>query len=253
MKGTTFQKPLEFKLRADGETWRQGDAIAGVLDVKNHGVEEVSLADIHVHLALGELKKVRQKSSDAFKIFLSAAFDPKRKLESNKEESLPWTFALDRNCPITDNIGSLFLLYGRGETMETLGHLQLPIQVSPIIEEYLKTIEIDFRFVRKTQKTRKGAGVEVKLAPPSSRGFAMVEQLALSMYFEGEKFHVQYEFGVRKVSATAASVDVTKGTRETEQSFDQDEFLLPSGRINHERFVKAIREALDLVEAKVSF
>ena len=36
MKGTFFQRPVEYNLWIDGESWRQGDTVSGELTVRNH-------------------------------------------------------------------------------------------------------------------------------------------------------------------------------------------------------------------------
>src|SRR4051812_18114787 len=124
MKGMSFQKPLEFRLQVEGETWNQGDSISGVLEVKNRGSESISLADMQVQLGHGRLKRVHEKMSGAFKILEKTGMDASATLAPNAEAKLQWKFPTDRNCPITDSMASLFLLYGKGEVVETLGQLQ---------------------------------------------------------------------------------------------------------------------------------
>lgn len=252
MKGTFFQKPLEFNLRIEGETWNQADAISGELIAKNHGAEPVALETLGVGLAHGELKKVRLKSPEAFDVLASQKFEGGQMLEPGKEARLSWKFETDRNCPISDSTKSLFIVYGQGDATEKLGQLQLTIRPYWIIQEFLSTVTTQFRFVVKTLKWSKGR-VEAKLAPPDSKAFAMLEHLTLSFRFEEETLDVKYVFQVKKLEATAANVDVKKDKREVEQSFAKHEYLTPSGRIGFERLEAAIREALQVVEAKVTF
>jgi hypothetical protein len=249
MKGTSFQKPLEFNLRVDGETWHQGDSVSGVLLVKNHGTEATSLQEIHLHLALGELKKVRAKSTDAFTVLNSKPIGTGEELLPQRELSFPWTFETDRNFPITDSTKSPFLLYGHGEGIEKLAQLQINVQPYWLIQEFLKILQTHFRFVVKSQKSNKGK-VEVKLVPPDSKKFAKLEQLTLQIKFEAESMAVQYIFQVKKIEASAASVNVKKQKEEAEQVFSPDQYLIPSGRLNHELLETAVQEALDLVESK---
>jgi len=68
MKGTIFQKPFEFNLRVEGESWAQGDPISGSLIIRNHSGEPVSLGDIRVLLGYADLRHVRAKSPEAFEI-----------------------------------------------------------------------------------------------------------------------------------------------------------------------------------------
>src|SRR4051794_33986369 len=112
MKGISFQKPLEFNVKVDGESWNQGDPVLGELLVKNHGSDAQSLAEVFVQLAYGELKRVRVRDPDAFELLGSTKFDLNGSLSPLEEKSFRWKFQTERNCPITDASGSLFLVYG---------------------------------------------------------------------------------------------------------------------------------------------
>jgi hypothetical protein len=254
VKGKSFQKPFELSLLVEGESWRQGDSIQGTLAIKNHSSEMVSLDEIQVQLVLGDLKKVKQKSEGAFK---SLGYPPvlaQGQLEPQQEVTFPWKFETDRNCPITDNSGSLFLLYGpgTGESFEKVGHLQLIVSPFAVIEDFMKDLETHFRFIRKSQKSGKKS-VEVKYLPPDSRAFASLDHLVLLFSFESEKLDVKYVFQVKKVEASAATIELKKQKREVSQSFTPDQYFLPSGRFNHERIEESIREALSSVESKVRY
>ncbi len=250
MKGTVFQRPLEFNLRVDGESWAQGDLIAGVLAVKNHGKEPVALNGIQVQLALGKLSKVRQKAADAFKIQEAAAMDPTGSLAAGGEASFEWKFQTDRNCPITDNLSSLFLLYGQGEATPQLGQLELPVQAYGLIQDYLKTLNIQFRFVLKGQKASHGR-VEAKFTPPASQAFALLDHVLVYFRFEGEALEVSYVFQVKKLEATVSSFEVQKKKKEFTQSLAPSQYRLSSGRVNHEGLELSIKEALGHVESKM--
>ncbi|MBC7691905.1 MAG: hypothetical protein H7222_09045 [Methylotenera sp.] len=252
MKGTIFQKPLEFKLNVEGESWRQGDGVQGTLLVKNHGSEAISLKDIHIHLAQGRLSKVRSKTEGAFKIQASAPIstpdDAEKFLAAGGELQLPWTFQTDRNCAITDVSTSLYILYGQGDAADKLGQIQLTFHPYPIIQEFLKTLTIDFRFVIKYQKFVKER-LEIKLEPPTAKAFNFLECLFLYFYIEGDVINVSYAFQVKKLDASAASVDITKQSKTFDQSLAPHEYLMPSGRVNYTFFEAAIREAMKVVGA----
>jgi hypothetical protein len=165
------------------------------------------------------------------------------KLDPRGEASLDWSFTLDRNCPITDNISSLFLLYGQGEATEKLGQLELTVQPFSLIQEFLKTFQIQYRFVLKGQRTSKDA-IEAKLAPPDSQAFATLDNIAVSFRFEGEILHVGYKFNVKKIEATAASVEVGKKQKALNQELGPELYKTSSGRVNHDKLEAAIKEAL---------
>lgn len=251
MKGTFFLKPLEFSLRVEGESWRQGEAIAGTLVAKNHGVQALP-SGFQVKLARGTLKKVHQKVPGAFYEILSTFSALTGEIAPQAELSHSWRFQTDRNCPITDNTESLFLLYGCESEPEKMGHLQVTIKPDPVIEEFLKAFQIEFRFVVKSFKSSK-RGVDVKLTPPDSRLFMMLDYAVLSFRFEGDALHVGYVFNLKDIQASSASVDVKKKKREFKQTFAPGEYRLSSGRFNHERLEAAAAEAVKQVEGKTLF
>ena len=250
MKGVSFQNPLEFNVSVEGEKWNQGDELSGMLTVKNRGTLSVSQGNIRLHLAWGELKKVRAKAPGAFKLLQTASLPTDVMLSPDREATLSWKFPTDPNCAITDSSGSLFLLYGQGSVPETLAQLQLPIHPHLLLQDFLKVLTTDFRFVIKTTKSGKDS-VEVKLAPPGSRGFAAVDFLSLSLRLSGETLAAEYVFHVKKIEASAATLAVKKLKRELAQSLTPDLYRLPSGRTNFEYLESMIRLAVDLVEAKI--
>lgn len=242
MKGAFFQKPYEFGLRIDGETWNQDDTVAGELTVKNQGGESLNKDAFKVCLVYGDLRKVRARAEGCFDVIASADLG----------ESGSWSFKLDRNSPITDSSSSLFIAYGSGNALEKVGQLQLIVHPDKIIQEYLAVLQTDFRFVIRTQKMSKGR-VEIKLVPPASKAFAMLEHLMLSFQFKGDALEAQYLFHTKKIEATAASVDMKKEKKQTTHSIPPEAYLLPSGRFNHEKVGTFIQEALNHVESKLGF
>ena len=235
MKGTSFQKPFEFNLLVDGETWRQGDVITGSLIGKNHADPAAALNGVQVVLAYGDLNQVRKKDPEAFEVISSVPVS---------SSGQTWKFQLDRNSPTTDKGGSLFLVYGLGETYSQMGQLQLAVQPYTLIEDFLEILKIQFRFVFKNQKFNKGF-VETKLSPPASKSYATVEQLLLSCRFEGESFEVRYSFAIQKVEAISGSAfDLKKLKRDFKKSYTPIQYKLLNGRINHEQMEAEIRRVL---------
>jgi len=245
MKGTFFQKPLEFRLLVEGESWNQGDPIAGSLSVMNHGAEEISHHEIAIFLACGELGKVRLKSPDAFRVIDVVP------MESNRK-NFNWKFPTDRNCPITDQFSSLFLLYGRGKDLPALGQIQLSVQPARLIQDFLNILQIHFRFVLKTQKTNKNC-VESKFAPPSAKAFAAVEKLTLSCRFNEDEFETRYVFNVKMIDASSGGMNMKKQKKEFQQSFTPAQYRLSSGRMNHDFMENSIKEVLGRLGFGVGF
>lgn len=250
MKGIYFQKPFEFQLLVEGETWRQGAAIRGTLVIKNHGSEGLPLSGVRVSLAHGRASKVKQKAENALKILESISAEEGRMLAPGAEERLPWGFQLDRNAPITDKSSSLYLLYGlapvpgaRAESGDKTGLLQLQVEPDALLEEFLGVFQIQHHFVVKSRHGGKGR-VGVKLAPPGSKGLAAIEQLELQLRFgEGERLEIGYLFDLKNINGTAAGVSVSTSEKELDQVLERNEYLTPSGRVNHERMEAAVGEA----------
>jgi hypothetical protein len=232
---------LEFNLTIEGESWRQGDAIAGSLLVKNHGSEELDASEIRVVLAQGAITKVRKKDADAFTALSALSMSP-QKVAPGKQASFDWKFETERNCTVTEKSSSLFILYGKGEALESLGQIQLVIQPYFVIEEYLKSLQTQFHFVLKSFKSNKG-WLECKMSPPSSRHFASVEQLLLSFRFEADSLMVHYRFDVKKLEALAATTTLSKQKREFEQNLNSTQYLR-NGRFNFEFIEASIRDVM---------
>lgn len=255
MKGIFFQKPVEFQLHVEGESWSQGDVIRGKLEIRNRGSQEVAIDQTQITLARGDFKKLRAKAPDSFEVLHAAPINSTSTvclLPAQGTASLEWSFQSDRNCPVTDSGSSLFLIYGMGKEYEKIGQLQLLFRAAPIVEEFIKTLETEFRFVRKLQKTAK-AGIDTRLSPPDSKEFSALDELTLNSRFEGDELELRYHFKVKKVEATAASFGIKKEKLEKLQRFKLSELRLPSGRVNYERIENSLRESIRTVESKVIY
>lgn len=245
MKGMFFRKPFEFSLEVAGESWKQGEKISGVLRVKNHSAE--TGPGYQVCLARASLKKVKDKALGAMTILETRSWDA-----DSGETSFPWEFETSSSFPITDSTESAYLLYGSGENPDELGRLQLLVEPSPEIQGFIGVFETEFRFVKKGWKQSK-RGVEVKLAPPASKAFAMLERAVLTFECRNELLLVDYDFQVKKVNADAASLSVTKASKNFAQELELKAFRTPYGRLDSDQMGKWIREAIDQVESKVVY
>lgn len=257
MKGTYFQKPFEFQLSVEGESWRQGTAIRGILVIKNHGAEPLPLAGVRVSLAHGRASRVKQKAQGALKILASVSVDESLKLPPGAEERLPWGFQLDRNAPITDKSSSLYLLYGpaavsrvKAESGDQVGLLRLVVEPDSLFEDFLRAFQIQHHCVVKSRQAGKGS-VDVKLVPPESKGFAAIDHLDLNLRFgDGDRIEVGYLFVVKSPGASAAGAGVVVEERRMEQVLERTEYLTLSGRVNHERMEAAASEVFQQLGAQ---
>lgn len=243
MKGTSFQKPFEFNLLVDGESWKQGDAIEGTLVTRSHAGEAMTLDGVKVSLAYGQLSQVKAKNPEAFEILGTVAMPAGKSLAPRAEERLSWRFELDRNAPVTEKGSSLFLLYGSADSSEKLGQLQLPIHPFPLIQDLIELIRVEFRFVVKHLRAAKGGWTEVKLVPPSAQALAFLEYLQVYAKMAGDRLKLRYAFSVKKLDASAG-VHLKKGKREWEQELGPEDYRVASGRLNHERLKAAVQDVL---------
>lgn len=209
--------------------------------LKNHGSEAIDASEIRVALAHGAISKVRKKDAGAFTL-ISQQEMPSQLVSPGSQGSFNWKFETDRNCTVTEKGSSLFILYGRGESLDSLGQIQLVIHPYFIIEEYLKSLQTQHRFVLKSLKSSKG-WLECKMAPPSSRALASVEQLLLSFHFDGDTLMAHYCFDVKKLEALAATTSISKQKREFEQSYNSTQYLR-NGRFNFEEIEASIRDVM---------
>ncbi|HTL13268.1 MAG TPA: hypothetical protein VL588_12310 [Bdellovibrionota bacterium] len=247
MKGTFFQKTLEFRLAVDGESWRQGTAVVGTLQVRNHGPEPIPASDLRVTLAHGTDRKVKAKAADAFKTV--GQFKP----ESGSlvapgalSEGLGWKFTLEANAPVTDRAGSLYLLYGRGDDLAAHGHLQLKVVPQHPVEDLIEVMTTTFHFAVKHILAGKKGEVEVKFTPPDGKTYGFVEQLELSLIDQAGDIAAEFDFLIKQIDATQPGLGFKKVSRKLERVFARSEMVHGfNGRLNKDAAEAALRGVLD--------
>ncbi|MCC7441268.1 MAG: hypothetical protein IT285_06535 [Bdellovibrionales bacterium] len=251
MKGAFFQKTLEFRLTVDGETWHQGEAVKGALSVKNHGPEPVPAAELRVLLAQGVDRKVKAKAEGAFQVL--ATLSPGATAGSlgagATSTPLGWDLTLDANAPVTDRSGSLYLLYGKGEELANLGHLQLTVKPRVIFQDLIDVLTVTYHFAVKHVLARKGGIVEVKFSPPDGRSFSFVEHLLLALRMDGDTIDAGFEFHVKQVDATQPGLNFKKGTQSFELKLESGDYVHSfNGRLKKEAAEAAVKGILDEVQ-----
>ena len=246
MRGIFFQQPLEYRLEVEGDEWLQGDEVICKLTLKNRGSTKVTVQQAFLHLALAPLKKVKEKSADAFEILASAEIPESIEIDAASEVITDWTFPLDVNCFITEKAKSLFLVCGTESLDSIAGHLQLTIRPHVHVDAVTSLFEPYFSFVLKGQKSKKD-WVESKLIPPSGSRFASLEQVLLHTRFEGDKLQLKYIFKRNKLGATADSMSITKTKKELMQEFERNQYILPGNFVDNDLIQNAIGTALETV------
>ena len=153
MKGTFFQRPLEYKLDIEGESWEQGSTIKASLIINNHSSEEVDLSNIGAHLCLATTKKLKAKDDTAF-TFLETIPMTQAFVKANSSVDLNFLFSLPTDCAITENTLSLYILCGNKNKPFDGGILQLNIVPTSTITSFIEVFENFFKFKFKALKNK---------------------------------------------------------------------------------------------------
>lgn len=242
MKGAFFQKPIEWQIDVQGESWAQQDKISGVVTVKNTGDAPWELTG-GIQLAHAEMKKVHSRDEKAFKkesetVFSSGSLAP------GESKTLPFSFSLPANCAVTDKKASFYVAYGP-KLVES--NLQLNVTPLKLFGEVIKLFETFQRFKLKEIKAAKGA-VEYKLLAPTSREFAHVEALHLLQSLEGENLKLEFNFKVKALDMQSVTTKVAKEERTLTRVLTPREYRMGKDMLNQDGVLKAITETLGQIK-----
>lgn len=248
MKGTIFNKPLEWNIETVGESWQQGDTLKGTLKVKNHGNETIDLTDSGVCLAYAEIKKVHSRTEGALKIDTCLPFDVKS-LAPGTESILDFSFTLTDNAAITDKKSSHYLGFGKSYHE---GQLQVKLEPKSL---YLKVIGLMDTFQRFKVKDIKATkkGVEYKLIPPTSRDMANIDGVFLTFAMANENLQMLFDFQVKRIDTSSITTKVNKESVTIEKSLTPKDYSLGHGYINQDKLLKTFEEVLAEVKLKSVF
>lgn len=248
MKGTFFNKPLEWNIETTGESWRQGDELKGFLKVKNHGTEKIPLNDSGVGLALAEIKKVQSRIEGALKPSVKISFE-NQELLAGKEIVLPFSFSLGSNAAITDKKASFYLCYGNGFTE---AQLQVKVEPKELFQKVTGLLDTFYRFKLKEYKANK-KGVEFKFLPPSSREMANIDSLQLTYFMEEENLGMRFEFQVKKLDTSSVTTKLNKETVVIERILPSKDYSFGRGMINQDKLLKTLEEVIGEVKIKAVY
>lgn len=245
MKGLFIHQNVEYLLETKRETWCQGDVVDGVVKVRNHGSEKITISSMKVIIASGEFKKVKAKTDGCYQVILEEEVVAPFELAGKETKEFPVTIKLKEDAPITDKSSSLYLLYGPSDLgLMKLGQLQLTINVHRHIGEILKVFEGFVRFKLNSLKA-KGATVEAKLFPPNNRQFAILDYLNLKLNLEEDILKLKYVFKFRSLGSEYAELKVQVKKKEVKQELTKKDYSLYGDYPNHDGIKKKIEEVLD--------
>lgn len=249
MKALLFFQQFEIRVEVAGEEFRQGDACSCTLSIKNRGATPLSPSTPILSIARGVAKKIKAKDSDAFEILERAESNALGEIAAGESCSLSWTFALDKNCLLSDKANSLYILYGVGDAHEGCGHLQLNVLPHEELEGIIGIFETSFQFLLRGVKTKSG-WVAASYKAPQGPGYRTLSELELRLKFEGDGVLLQYLFKVERLEASATTLEVQKKKLEYKQELTREQYMSSAGYVDPQRLEPLIREALSSVTSK---
>jgi hypothetical protein len=184
MKALYFSKPLEFRLETPAEALAQGETFAGEFQATNRGDSALPGLDFAVALAYAEFRDVKARPGKAFEMQGRRTLAEGQTLAPGESFHGRWEFTLPKDCPITSKSGALFLLYGNriGEP-GGFGMLDLNVNLAPVLETFIATIENQFQFEASGRRAAEGYTLVSFKAPEN---YPTLEKLELLIRFRDD-------------------------------------------------------------------
>ena len=252
MRSTFFQQPLQHQIEIDGENWNQGEEIKGKLTIRNMSSETVVVNTSQVILAYGLKKSIKEGNESPWEVLEKQVMTQNISLPAGSKQSFEWIFQLATDCPITDKHGGLYLLFGGEDTLSVGGKLDVPVNLHPILQNFLQTFTTQFFFLEKYQK-RKSEWTEVKLVPPESKEYPNLDFVRCLLRISQEHLEAHYLFKMRGLGRSGEKMTVTKKNRELKQKIPPENYLQSGGFPNRACFRENINEALNIARPDVIF
>lgn len=245
MKGTFFNKPLEWNIETVGESWQQGDTLKGTLLVKNHGTEITSLENSGVGLAHADIKKVHSRTEGAIKPEVTSTF-LQTELLPGATATLDFSFPISANGAVTDKKSSYYLAFGKNFIE---GQLQIKVEPKVLFTRLTGLLDTFYRFkVKEIKGTKKG--VEFKLLPPTSREMANIESLLLTFSMQEDQLELNFNFQVKRLDTSSVTTRINKETLNIQKILLPKEYSLGKDMINQDQLLKTIESVLSEVKLK---
>lgn len=246
MRSVYIQHPLEFRLEVPIESATQGDTVPCTLTIKNHGPEPITIDTPSLQLALRALKKVKAKADDAFEALDRAKLECAQAAAPGAQIVYAWEFKLDRNAPISDKSQTPFLLFGASPEIAKLGQIPLTVKMHPHYRAIFDTCETVFSLINKGESWKDGY-TAVKYKAPDLRKFSLVDEISIGARFVDDSLEVLYNFKIKKIDATATTLNFKKGKAEVTQNWSPQDYLFGGGFVRQEFIEKMLEEAFAVV------
>jgi hypothetical protein len=241
MKGTFFKKPLEFSMNIDGESWNQGENISGEFKIIDHSAQNSDFAMMGCHLCFCNIKKFKAKDSKAITVVESILLKP-------NQSELKFNFNLQDNCPITDNTGSLYIIYGDINSPFESGFLQLNVTPIKPILYFTQIFEQFYRFKLKSFKNKKEC-IEALVNAPDSREWTSIQKMAIQLKLSKEELDIHFIVNLKKLDFSDNHHKTRDEKREITKTLTKDQYEL-YGIANQDGIKKVIDEVLNEIKIK---
>lgn len=245
MKAISIAKPFELSIETKDETWAQGAAVTGLLKIKNLESSDHEFIGHSVAIGHADIKKVHAKTAGCFKISQNVEV-PAQKIKGKSSLEFPFEFKLDHNISVSDKKSSFHLLYGN---LQSPFHMQLTILPQPLFLEIIKLFDTFFRFkVKEYKGTTKG--IDYIFTPPTSREYASVESLSLSLSTKEQDLILDFTFNLKKLDLTGISNKLVKEVKTISKTLTPKEYLMGKNFLDQDKLLKSLEAVLSEVKRK---
>lgn len=248
MKGTFFNKPIEWNVETEKESWAQGDILKGKLTIRNHSTETLSIENCGIGLAYADIKKVQTRVTGSLKPELLETFSQKE-LAAEEVATLDFSFTIPKDGRISDKKSSFYLTYGRDAND---AQLQLPVHPTPLFTKITGLLDTFYRFKIKEIKSGK-KGVEFKLIPPTSREMANLTSLVLTFSMAEDKLVMVFDFQVKRLDTSSVTTKVNAESILIKKELSPPEYSLGGDMINQDQLLKCLESTIGEVKLKSVF
>ncbi len=242
MKAVLFDKPLEYNLHIEGESWKQGEKIKGNIKVKNHINDKLTLQNFNAFLAIGDIKKIKNKDNKGYKIINIIDYNPTINLDPTSETSLDFEFQLETNCEITQKNSSLYIICGSKENLANSIQLQLNILPIDTISSYFEILENFYRFKVKSLKNKKDY-IEATIQTPNTKELGGVQKCSLLIKVNNKNLELVYQYKLKKLSYENGSVETKDINLDIDQILEPKQYEM-YGAPNQDGIRKSIDEMI---------
>ncbi len=243
MKGLFFAKPIEYRVETPADQLFQGEALQGTMAIANRGAGPEQDLRMVVGLAYGDFKKIKENEPGGLELLDEHCLEEGLHLEPGGEHRAEWDFALRSDCPITSKEGSLFLLYGRDLAEETArSKIDLQVQLSPVLEAMVSSIENHFAFAAKSRAFANGF-TEVRFKPPAS--YPTLEEMTVLMRLrEEEGMELRFRCRTKKLDRSGGK-GMKSHVAEISHTYPRDQYMIHNTQPNRPLFRDIVESVLN--------